>query len=113
MSSEGKGKMLRIYLNETVKHGAKPLYEAIVAKAYEKGVAGSMVFRGIVGSGFCCEFCRTTVPSLSEAKCQPMVIEFVDAGGRLDELVPVFKEMIKGGAMVMLDADIIHDVCPA
>ncbi|MEZ4483479.1 MAG: DUF190 domain-containing protein [Syntrophotaleaceae bacterium] len=47
MGTDGKGKMLRIYLNETVKHGAKPLYEAIVEKAYEHGIAGSMVFRGV------------------------------------------------------------------
>ncbi|MEZ4483478.1 MAG: DUF190 domain-containing protein [Syntrophotaleaceae bacterium] len=53
------------------------------------------------------------MPSLTESKCQPMVIEFVDAEGKLEELVPVFKEMIKGGAMVMLDADIVHNVCPA
>ncbi len=103
--------MLRIYLNETVKFGDKPLYEAIVEKAYQLGIAGSMVFRGIEGSGFCCEFCRTTIPSLTVSKCEPMVIEFVDADGKLDELVPVFKEMIKGGAMVMLDAEIIHNVC--
>ncbi len=110
MSGEGKGKMLRVYLNQNVKFGDKPLYEAIVEKAFQSGVEGSMVFKGIEGSGFCCEFCRTSTPSLNIAKCEPMVIEFVDAGGKLDKLIPVFKEMITGGAMVLLDAEIIHNV---
>lgn len=111
MSNEGKGKLLRIYLNETKKLDGKPLYEAIVEKAFQHGLAGSMVFRGIEGSGFCCNVCRTQIPSLTISKCQPMVVEFIDAEEKLNDLVPVLKKMITAGAMVMLDADIVHNVC--
>jgi uncharacterized protein len=111
MGTEGKGKLLRIYLNETKKLGDKPLYEAIVEKAFQNGLAGSMVFRGIEGSGFCCKVCRTQIPSLTISKCQPMVIEFIDTEEKLQALIPVLKGMISSGAMVMLDADIIYNVC--
>lgn len=111
MSNEGKGKLLRIFLNETRQFEGKPLYEAIVEKAFQFGLAGSMVFKGVEGFGFCCEICRTQIPSLTLAKCQPMVIEFIDTEKKLHELIPVFKQMIKSGAMVMQDAEIIFNVC--
>lgn len=111
MSNEGKGKLLRIYLNETKRLGDKPLYEAIVEKAFQNGLVGSMVFRGIEGTGFCCEICRTQIPSLTISKCQPMVIEFIDTEEKLKELIPMLKGMIKSGAMVMMDAEIVHNVC--
>ncbi len=111
MSTEGKGKLLRIYLNETKKVGDKLLYEAIVEKAFQSGLAGSMVFRGIEGSGFCCNVCRTQIPSLTISKCQPMVVEFIDTEEKLQTLIPVLKGMITSGAMVMLDAEIVHNVC--
>lgn len=111
MSNEGKGKILRIFLNETKRLGDKPLYEAIVEKAFQHGLAGSMVFRGLEGFGFCCKFCRTQVPSLTLSKCQPMVVEFIDTEEKLKELIPVFRQMIKSGAMVMQDAEIVFNVC--
>lgn len=111
MSNEGKGKLLRIYLNETKQLGDKPLYEAIVEKAFQGGLAGSMVFRGIEGAGFCCKFCRTQIPSLTIAKCQPMVIEFIDTEEKIKDLIPMLKSMVTSGAMVMIDAEIIHNVC--
>ena len=111
MGIEGKGKLLRIYLNEIKMLGDKPLYEAIVERAFQNGLAGSMVFRGIEGSGFCCKVCRTQIPSLTISKCQPMVIEFIDTEEKLQALIPVLKGMIPSGAMVMLDAEIVYNVC--
>jgi hypothetical protein len=111
MGKEGKGKLLRIFLNETKQLEGRPLYEAIVETAFKHGLAGSMVFRGIEGFGFCCTFCRTQIPSLTLSKCQPMVIEFIDTEEKLTELIPVFKQMMKSGAMVMQDAKVVFDVC--
>lgn len=111
MGNEGKGKLLRIFLNETIQLGGRPLYEAIVETAFQHGLAGSMVFKGIEGFGFCCKFCRTQIPSLTLSKCQPMVIEFIDTEEKLTEMVPVFKQMMKSGAMVMQYPEIVFDVC--
>lgn len=111
MGSEGKNQLLRIYLNETRRYGDKLLYDAIVETAYQHGLAGSMVFRGIEGSGFCCKVCRTQAPGLTLSKCQPMVIEFIGAEEKMKVLIPRLKEMIAAGAMVVLDAEIVHNVC--
>ncbi|ABA87594.1 protein of unknown function DUF190 [Syntrophotalea carbinolica DSM 2380] len=109
MGIEGKGKMLKIFLNENTKDGNELLYEKIVQTAFEKGLAGSMVFRGVEGFGFCCEKCRTIHEGLTISKCQPMVIEFIDTEEKLAELVPVLKGMLKTGAMIMQDVDVLFD----
>lgn len=109
MSVEGKGKILRIFLNENTPYEKDLLYEAIVTKAFEKGLAGSMVFRGIEGFGFCCPKCRTRHEGMTISDCQPMVIEFIDTEEKLAELVSVIKPMLKTGAMILQDVDIVFN----
>ena len=43
--------LLRIFLGESDRHEHKPLYEAIVLKARETGLAGATVMRGPMGYG--------------------------------------------------------------
>lgn len=109
MSIEGKGKLLRIYLNENTKGENGLLYEAIVNKAFAKGLAGSMVFRGMEGFGFCCTKCRTRHEGMTISDCQPMVIEFIDTEEKLAEIISLIKPMMKTGAMIIQDADIVFN----
>lgn len=109
MAVEGKGKILRIFLNENTKHENELLYEAIVQLAFKKGTAGSMVFRGLEGFGFCCEMCRTAHEGLTIGNCQPLVIEFIDTEEKIAELVPLIKGMLKTGAVIMQDVDILFN----
>ena len=109
MSIEGKGKLLRIYLNENTKHEKGLLYQAIVDTAFKQGLAGSMVFRGNEGFGFCCEKCRTIQTGMTISPCQPLVIEFIDTEEKITALVPIIKGMLKTGAMIMKDVDILFD----
>src|SRR5580658_6916030 len=51
MKLEGEGSLLRIYLGEQDKWHHQPLYEAIVIKARELGLAGATVLRGPMGFG--------------------------------------------------------------
>ena len=43
--------LLRIFVGESDRHGHHPLYEAIVLKARETGLAGATVLRGVMGFG--------------------------------------------------------------
>ena len=43
--------LLRIFLGEADRYQGKPLYEAIVMKAREMGLAGATVIRGVMGYG--------------------------------------------------------------
>jgi hypothetical protein len=45
------GYLLRIFVGESDRVGHRPLYEAIVLKARETGLAGATVVRGVMGFG--------------------------------------------------------------
>jgi uncharacterized protein len=46
-----EGSLLRIFIGESDKDDGMPLYEWIVRKARERGLAGATVLRGIEGFG--------------------------------------------------------------
>ena len=91
MGVERKGKLLRIYLNENTKHEKGLLYQAIVDTAFKQGLAGSMVFRGNEGFGFCCAQCRTIQAGMTISPCHPMVIEFIDTEEKNYRFGPCYK----------------------
>jgi hypothetical protein len=51
MKLEGEGKLLRIFIGEADKVDHKPLYEVLVRKAHELGLAGATVLRGVESFG--------------------------------------------------------------
>ena len=51
MFNEKKGKLLRIYISEHLRHDNRPLYEWLLLKARELHMSGATVLRGIEGYG--------------------------------------------------------------
>ncbi len=51
MKIEGNAKLLSIYIGESDHYHHRPLYQALVEKLREQGLAGATVLRGIEGSG--------------------------------------------------------------
>ena len=51
MKLEGTGSLVRIYLGESDRWHGRPLYQAIVERMRERGMAGATVLRGIEGFG--------------------------------------------------------------
>ena len=51
MKIEGEGQLLRVFTGESDRWEGKPLYEAIVRRARDAGIAGATVLRGIEGYG--------------------------------------------------------------
>ena len=51
MHIDGPALLLRIYIGEADHDGGKPLYQAIVERLRERGIAGATVLRGIEGFG--------------------------------------------------------------
>jgi len=111
MKLSGEGKLLRIFLGEMDKFDRTPLYEAIVLKAREIGLAGTTVLRGIQGFGAGSRVIHTAkILRLSEDL--PIVVEIVDTEEKIKEFMPVVDDMIAKvgcGAMVTVErADIIR-----
>ncbi|KAB2879325.1 DUF190 domain-containing protein [bacterium] len=104
MKIDGEGKLLRIFVGESDKFHSKPLFEAIVEKAKEIGMAGSTVLRGIEGFGANSRIHTAKILRLSEDL--PMLIEIVDSDERIKEALPVFENMINEsncGVLVTLE----------
>ena len=90
-----KGHLLRIFIGESDKNEGVPLYEWIVLKAREHGLAGATVTRGILGFGAHARIHTTKILRLSED--MPMVIEVVDTLDKIDSFMPIIDKTIKEG----------------
>src|SRR5436190_4331872 len=105
MKIEGEGKLLRIFIGESDTWHGRPLYEAIVRRVREAGLAGATVIRGIEGFGADSHLHTSRILRLSEDL--PVVIEVVDAPERIDEILPVLDEMIGEGMVTLERVEIV------
>jgi len=95
-----EGTLLRIHIGENDRWQRRPLYESIVLKARELGLAGATVLRGAMGFGKRSRLHTTKVLRLSED--MPVIIEIVDAAEKIETLLPHLDEMM-GDGMVTLE----------
>lgn len=100
------GSLLRIFIGESDRHDHHPLYEAIVLKARERGLAGATVLRGVMGFGKHSILHTAKILRLSEDL--PMVIEIVDSAEKIEEFLPVLNEMIKDGLVTLEPVRVLH-----
>jgi PII-like signaling protein len=89
------GYLLRVFVGESDKHEGKLLYEWIVLKAREAGLAGATVLRGIEGFGAHSRMHTAKILRLSEDL--PIVIEIVDALEKIERFMPVIDDAITEG----------------
>src|SRR6185436_21026767 len=93
------GYLLRIFVGESDRHGHRPLYEAIVLKAREQGMAGATVIRGVMGYGKHSVLHTAKILRLSEDL--PMVIEIVDSREKVEHFLPQLDGMITDGMVTL------------
>ncbi|HEY9784760.1 MAG TPA: DUF190 domain-containing protein [Candidatus Obscuribacterales bacterium] len=89
------GHLLRIFVGESDKHDGKPLYEWIVRKAKEQGLAGATVLRGMVGFGAHSQI--HTVKLLDLSTDLPIIIEIVDELQKIEDFLNVVDSVIQEG----------------
>ena len=100
------GYLLRIFVGESDKVGHHPLYEAIVLKAREQGLAGATVLRGLMGFGKHSILHTAKILRLSEDL--PMVVEIVDSLEKIEGFLPLLDEMITDGLVTLEEVRVIH-----
>ena len=103
MKIEGEGQLLRIFIGESDHWNGKPLYEAIVLKVREQGLAGATVLRGIMGFGADSRMHTAKVLRLSEDL--PIVVEIVDKPEQIAKVLPLLDEMVTEG---MITTEKVH-----
>jgi PII-like signaling protein len=97
---------LRIYIGEADRWNHRPLYEAIVIKARELGLAGATVLRGPMGFGKSSRMHTAKILRLSMDL--PLVIEIIDSEEKINALLPSLKEMVRGGLVTSQIVKVIH-----
>jgi PII-like signaling protein len=102
---EGEGQLLRIFIGESDTWHGKPLYEAIVQRVRERGLAGATVIRGIEGFGASSHLHTSRILRLSQDL--PVVVEVVDTAERIAEVLPMLDEMVRDGMVTVEKAHVI------
>jgi hypothetical protein len=98
--------LLRIYTEEGKQDEGRPLYEAIVLKAREMGLAGATVLRGPMGFGQ--SHAIHTAKILDLAARLPLVIEIVDAEDRIREFLNTLNDMRDIGLVTTERVEVVH-----
>jgi len=105
MKLEGEGQLLRIFVGESDRHEGRPLHEAIVLLARERGLAGATVVRGMEGFGAASRIHTTKILRLSEDL--PIIIEIADKPERIASILPDLDKMVREGLMTLEKVHIV------
>ena len=105
MKIEGEGQLLRIFIGETDRWEGAPLYEAIILRAREAGLAGATVLRGLAGFGAHSRIHTAKVLRLSDDL--PIIVEIVDRTDRIGAFLPKLDEMVSEGMITLEKAHVI------
>jgi len=100
------GYLLRVFVGQSDKHGHTPLYEAIVLKARETGLAGATVLRGVMGFGRHSVMHTAKILRLSEDL--PMIVEIVDSLEKIEAFLPILDSMVPEGLVTLEQVRVIH-----
>ena len=99
------GKLLRIFIGESDKWQHRPLYEALVLKARELGLAGATVLRGPMGFGAKSHLHTSKILRLSMDL--PIIIEIVDSEENVNKMIPLLDEMVQDGLVTLEDVRVL------
>src|SRR5436309_15597571 len=104
MMLPAEGYLLRIFIGESDRHDGKLLYEWIVLKAREEGLAGATVMRGMMGFGAHSRMHTFKTERLSQDL--PIIIEIVDTREKLEKYLALVDNEIEEGLATLEKAQI-------
>lgn len=100
MRFTGQAKELHIYLGEDDAWEGVPLFDAIVRRARELGVAGVSVYRGIEGYGSHGELHRHK--ALALRRSDPILITVIDSSPHVQQLLDAIETMVSDECLVTI-----------
>ena len=105
VTGTSKGKLLKIYVGETEKWQGKSLYHQLLLKLKEQGIGGVTVYRGIEGYG--ADKVLHSAKILDLSADLPMILEAVDTEENIRKVLPLVKEMVPRGLVMVVDIEIV------
>jgi PII-like signaling protein len=106
MKEQFQARMLRIHFGENDKWQGKPLYEAIVAKAQELGLADAIVYRGIEGFGSSTRIHHSSHWTFSSDA--PIMVSIIDSEEQIARLVPRLDAMVEEGLIAISSVEVLR-----
>ena len=104
MTLPRKGHLLRIFIGEADRHEGAPLYEWLVRRAREHGLAGATVLRGLEGFGASSRLHTAKILRLSSDL--PIVVEIVDTIEKIESFLPIIDEAVSEGLATVEKVDV-------
>ncbi len=101
----GKKKVLKIYINNQDKIDNKPLWEILLHKVKEYGLAGATVSKAVAGIGVHTDIHTFNLLALSQTL--PLVIEIIDDEEKINLYIEKTKDYIKEGLCTLGDVEVI------
>lgn len=99
MDSPTEGLLLRIFVGDSDRYQGRPLYEALLLKAREQGLAGATVIRGVAGFGAHSRIHTAKILRLSEDL--PVIVEIADEEAKIRAFLPVVEQMVQEGLVTL------------
>lgn len=99
-----EGCLLRVFIGEGDRHEGKPLYEWLVLKAREMGLAGATVLRGLQGFGAHSRVHSYKIEHLSVDL--PIIVEIVDVQEKLECYLAAIDGVITEGMATLEKATV-------
>jgi PII-like signaling protein len=98
--------LLRIFLGEEDRTDGKPLYETLVLKARDFGLAGATVLRGPMGFGAGSVLHTAKILRLSSSL--PMVVEIVDDEPKVRAFLDLVEPTMPSALMTLEKVEVIR-----
>ena len=98
--------MMRIFTQERARGDHRALFEEIVCRARDEGLAGATVLRGVMGFGKSSTIHNANILDLSSNL--PLVIELVDTEEKLRAFLASTEDLEDIGLVTMEKVDVLH-----
>jgi len=102
----GKKKVMRIYLDNSDTFEGKPLWQQLVMRIKEEGMAGATVFKAAAGIGAQTELHTFEIWSLSQKL--PVVIEVIESEETIVNFLDRYDSMIGEGLVTLTDVEVLR-----
>lgn len=96
-------KRLRVFVGEDERYRGRPVFEAIILAARDRGLSGATVFRGFMG--YAPHASVSTAGILRLAENLPVVVDIVDDEEKIDGFLPFLREVVKTGFVISSDVE--------
>ncbi len=103
-------KLLIAFVNEADFWHARPLYQAVIERLHQLGIAGATAQAGIMGFGHHMRLHHKGLFGIADDR--PIVITAVDEESKLRAALPELRAMVREGLLLLVDAELAADIPP-